>query len=377
MTGGSAQATIRAIQTASVSLDARADLAVLDARGLHPHADFLLVRVIAEAGNGDIVEGFGEVSATPLWSGEDSSSADHFIRKLLAPALVGRPLAPVGALETTMDRVLAGNVFTKAGIATGLWDCWAKVLDVPLAVALGGPYRTQVPIKMSVSGDGPRLKQTFEAVTSLGVKSYKVKVGRGLPGDIARVAYLRDLAGSGAFIGADANCGWTRAEAAQAIPELRRYDLDFVEQPCAAHDIDAMRALRGRGLPLIADESVFTTSDLVRLIRADAADIVSVYVGKAGGPGRAVDQGRLAGSFGLSCVIGSNSEFGIGAAAQLHIACAIPELSTDIPSDIIGAFYYGEDILQTPLECDGLRVRLTDAAGLGVRPRADILARFR
>jgi L-alanine-DL-glutamate epimerase-like enolase superfamily enzyme len=128
---------------------------------------------------------------------------------------------------------------------------------------------------------------------------------------------------------------------------------------------------------VIADESVFSASDLVAVIRADAADIVSVYVGKAGGPGRAVSQGRLAADFGLGCVIGSNGEFGIAAAAQLHVACAIPGLSADIPSDVIGALYYGTDILETPLDSDGVRVRLADAAGLGVRPRDDIMARFR
>ena len=50
------------------------------------------MRVLVDTGNGDPVEGFGEVSATSLWSGEDGGSADYFIRKLLSPALVGQPL---------------------------------------------------------------------------------------------------------------------------------------------------------------------------------------------------------------------------------------------------------------------------------------------
>ena len=66
-----------------------------------------------------------------------------------------------------------------------------------------------------------------------------------------------------------------------------------------------------------------------------------------------------------------------GHGKDLHVACAIPGLSTDIPSDVIGALYYGTDILETPLDSDGVRVRLADAAGLGVRPRDDIMARFR
>src|SRR6202042_819466 len=152
--------------------------------------------------------------------------------------------------------------------------------------------------------------------------------------------------------------------AARAIPELRRYDVAFVEQPCAAHDLQAMRALRGLGLPVIADESVFSASDLVAVIRADAADIVSVYVGKAGGPGRAVGQGRLAADFVLGCVIGSNGEFRIPAGGQLPAGCAMPGLTTDFRSAVTGALYYGTDILEPALDSDGVRLRLADAAGL-------------
>lgn len=370
-------ATISSVQTAKISLDSRPALTVKGSRGVHARSDFLLIRILVDTPRGDTIEGFGEVSATPIWSGEDGGSAEHFIRTILEPLLVGQLLTPVGALEAAMDKALAGNVFTKAGLSTALWDCWARLLGVPLAVALGGPYRSEVPIKMSLSGNGLDLKTAFDAVKSSGVGAYKVKVGLGVAGDVTRVAYTRELAGPDAIIGVDANGGWSRGEAASAVVRLRDYDVAFVEQPCAPHDLQAMRDVRALGTPVIADESVFTTSDLVRVIREDAADIVSIYIGKAGGPGRAVEQARLAAAFGLGCVIGSNGELGIGAAAQLQVACATPELTTDIPSDVIGALYYTEDILEAPLDSDGKRVRLGDGIGLGVRPRTDVMALFR
>ncbi|GII92341.1 mandelate racemase/muconate lactonizing enzyme family protein [Sinosporangium siamense] len=367
------KATVAAIHTAAVSLKAHPDLSVSGARGAHARSDFLLVRVVTSTG----VEGFGEVSGTPLWSGEDGASAAHFIRTVLASALIGRPLAPVGGLELLMDRVLAANPFTKAGVATALWDAFARTLGVPLAVALGGPYRDEVPIKLSLSGDGPVLDAAFRAATEAGFRSFKVKVGLGVAGDAARVARARELAGPAAFLGADANGGWTRSQAARAIPALAAQDVAFVEQPVAPEDLSGMRELRGRGLPVIADESVFGTADLAALIRAEAADCVSLYVGKSGGPGRAVAMGRLAAAFGLDALIGSNGELGIGAAAQLHVACALPSLSAEFPSDIIGAHYYTEDILAEPLDSDGRRVALRDAPGLGVRPREDLMREFR
>ncbi|MFC4948201.1 mandelate racemase/muconate lactonizing enzyme family protein [Pseudonocardia sp. GCM10023141] len=369
--------TIRAIETAHVGLAAHPELVVHGAKGGHERSDFLLVRITVAGPDGRTEVGYGEVSATPLWSGEDGTTAEHLLRTVLAPALLGAPLAPVGALERVMDRVLAANPFTKSGVSIALWDCWARWLELPLATVLGGPYRTEVPIKLSLSGDGDTLRRTYAAARRAGFGAFKVKVGLGVAGDVARVAAARELAGPDAFLGVDANGGWSRAEAARAVPLLAPYGIAFVEQPCAARDVEGLAAVRALGVPVVADESVFDLADLTRVIRADAADVISVYVGKAGGPGRAVELAATAHAFGIRSLIGSNGELGIGAAAQLHVACAVAHLATDFPSDIIGAHYYAEDILAEPLDSDGSRVRLGAAPGLGVVPRPDIVAQFR
>ncbi|WP_020577007.1 mandelate racemase/muconate lactonizing enzyme family protein [Actinopolymorpha alba] len=365
--------TIAAVHTALVSLPAHPDLVVRGAKGTHDRSDFCVVRVVGSNG----VEGYGEVSATPLWSGEDGTSARHFIQTVLAPALVNQPLTPVAGLEQAMDQVLAGNPFTKAGVAIAVWDAYARTLGVPLAQALGGPLRTEIPIKLSLSGDGERLERVHAAATKAGFAAFKVKVGLGVPGDLARVAHARGLVGPDTFLGVDANGGWSRADARAAVRGLAPYDIAFVEQPVAADDLEGMAALRAEGCPVVADESVFGMADLRRVIRSDAADVVSVYVGKAGGPGRAVELGRVAEAFGLQALIGSNGELGLGAAAQVHVAAALPGLTTVFPSDIIGAHYYADDILAEPLDSDGRNVRLPSGPGLGVRLRDDVLALLR
>lgn len=376
MIGSVASARIAAVHTARVSLPVRPELVVRGAKGAHDRSDYLLVRVVAETAGGRAAEGYGEVSATPLWSGEDGATAEHFVRDVLAPQLIGRELAPVEALASVMDRGLAGNPFTKAGVATALWDCWARLLDVPLTVALGGPYRDEVPIKLSLSGDGTALDAVHRSASEAGFGAFKVKVGLGLDADIERVARARALVGPDAFLAVDANGGWSRWEAIQAAARLRPYNIAFIEQPCAADDLDGLRQVREAGAIVVADESVFGNVDLVRVARAQAADVVSIYVGKAGGPGRAVEQARLAAALGLTTLIGSNGELGLGAAAQLHVACAVPDLAVEFPSDIIGAHYYVDDVLAEPLHSDGRRVRLGDGPGLGVSLRDEIVKSF-
>ena len=52
-----------------------------------------------------------------------------------------------------------------------------------------------------------------------------------------------------------------------------------------------MHELKELGIPVVADESVFTLDNLVAVLRAEAADVISIYVGKSGGPSRAVEMG--------------------------------------------------------------------------------------
>lgn len=365
--------SIAAVEATTVTPRVDPDLVVHGARGVHASSPFALVRVTCDDGT----VGYGEVSATPLWSGEDGVTAAHFVRTLLREALVGQPLAPVAALGARMDRALAGNPFTKAGAEMALWDALGRATGLPVAVLLGGPFRREVPVKLSLSGDEAAIEVAHAAAVARGFDAFKLKVGFDPAYDARRLAHARRLVGEEAFLGMDANGGWSRGAAARALELCAPSRPAFVEQPLDAEDLDGLRELRGRGLPLLVDESVFSLGDLARVVRADAADAVAIYVGKSGGLERAVAQGRLAAAFGLETIIGSNMEGDLGAAAQLHVACAIEGLSETIPSDIAGPLYYAERFAREPVAIDGRTARLPDGPGLGVVPSDELEGTFR
>lgn len=368
--------TISEINTMKITPDVRPDLVVSGARGTHDLSNFLLVRIVTSDG----VEGIGEVSATLTWSGEDSFTAERVIDAALRPALIGAPLVPVAALEDRMDRVLAGNPFTKAGVATALWDAFARGLEVPLAVALGGPLRNDIVVKCSLSGNGERLELGYRRAREAGFRAFKIKVGMDLDTDVDRMRQARELAGPDTFIGLDANGGYDRDSARRVVERMLPYRPAFLEQPVQPDDLEGMAAARSYGLPVIADESVFGMADLQAVIRAGAADVISLYIGKSGGPGRAIQMATVAAAAGLGVIIGSNGELGVGAAAQAHVAAAAAGLRTDIPSDIIGAHYYERDVLaggldhNGGLDLTGERARIGVAPGLGIQLRDDLAA---
>lgn len=361
-------AVVTGISTLAVSPAVKPDLLVTGARGSHAESRFLLVRVDTDAG----VSGYGEVSGTLLWSGEDATTARHVIDHALRDVIVGLSLSELSEASARMDFVLAGHPFTKGGVSMALWDAHARSHSVPLVTALGGARREGVAIKCSLSGNGARLETGLRAAQAMGFESFKIKVGLDIDGDVARMRELRSLIGADAFIGLDANGGYTLEEAKRAIDELLPYSPAFLEQPVGPRLLADMNALRNRGLPIVADESVFDAVDLAAVIDAEAADVVSIYVGKSGGPAQASAMAEQAAQAGLDVIIGSNGELGVGAAAQLHVACAARSLSSTIPCDVIGGHYYTSDVVAQGVLSDGRSARLSADSGLGVRLRREI-----
>ena len=362
---------LAAVETTRVTQRLDPALAVRGPRATHDVSSFVLVRVITRDG----IEGYGEVSATPNWSGEDAVTAEHVIRDVIAPALVGREIALVAECTAAMDRAIAGNPFTKAGVNTALWDALGRAWGLPVAELLGGVRRESVPIKISLSGDGEELDAAHAAAVRMGFTAFKLKVGKEPGRDLARFARVRELVGDDAFVGTDANGAWSRMQAMRLIPALRDAGAAFAEQPLPADDVEGLAGLRRLGLPVVVDEAVYSLGDLARVIRADAADGVSIYVGKSGGLERAVAAARVCAAFGLGVVIGSNGEMGVGAAAQTHVACACEALG-DIPSDINGPHLYSGELLAEPLPLTATEARLPDGTGLGVTLADDVRRRF-
>ena len=118
-----------------------------------------------------------------------------------------------------------------------------------------------------------------------------------------------------------------------------------------AGDHEEMAAVRRQiDVPVIADESLYSLADAHALVRSKACDIFSIYTGKAGGIGPARQIADFAVGQGIACTIGSNLELGVGSAAMLHLGLAHRGITPDqYPCDIIGPFYYEDDILKEPL----------------------------
>lgn len=367
---------ITAIETIPVNVPIVPERATIGGRGAHLTSPFLILKVQTDEG----ITGLGEVSCTPIWSGEDQVTAAHFIATALAPVLIGADPLAITARRREMARALAGNPFTRAGIEIALWDILGKAAGQPLHALLGGAVRNEVRTKYSVSGLEPvKAARLALWAAEQGFTAMKVKVGIEPESDLVRVREVRAAVGDGVLLGIDANGGWDVATATSLLPRLAEQDIAFIEQPVPAGDHRWLARVRAQsGMPVIADESLSTAQDALALIAAEAADVFSIYVGMGGGIGEATAIATMAGAAGLACTLGSNLELGIAQAAMIHLGLALPAIQPErVPCDIISRFFYEGDIVREPLPVAGGVARPLTGPGLGVALDDAAIARYR
>jgi muconate cycloisomerase len=261
-----------------------------------------------------------------------------------------------------------------------LWDVLGKSKGLPVCKLLGGAVRESVPTKWSVSGVEPgKAAEIARWAVGQGFKAMKVKVGIDPDQDVARVRAVREAIGPEIKLGVDANGGWSPQVAVKTIERLCEYGLSFVEQPVAPDDTMGMVEVRRRiRLPVIADESLWSLQDAMTLARLEAADVFSIYIGKAGGIGSARKIAAFAQSAGLKCTVGSNLELGIGSAAMIHLAMATRGIDAEsFPCDIIGPLFYEDDLLLEPLPLAAGQARTHQRPGLGVELDESKVERYR
>src|SRR5437588_6248786 len=357
---------ITRIETIPIRVPVKPEFAIRSGRGgSHTVSPFLIVKVHTDEG----LVGIGESSCTPRWSGEDQFTGAHLIHTYLEPLLIGEDPTAVENLTKKFRLAFAANYFTKSAVEMALWDIAGKAAGQPVYELLGGKVRESVATNWSVSGVEPdKAAEISRWAIAQGFSAMKVKVGIESEADIARVRAVRQAIGPGVKLGVDANGGWSMDEAVKTIARLMEFGIYFAEQPISPEDVASMAEVRKKlHVPLVADESIYTLKDVMTLARLEAADVFSIYVGKAGGIGPAKKIADFAEGARLKCTIGSNLELGIASAAMVHLglaACGVaPE---EFPCDIIGPLFYETDIIREPLPIMPGVAAANERPGLGV-----------
>ena len=205
---------------------------------------------------------------------------------------------------------------------------WWRAADEAAEQGWPPPVRTAIEVNSTIPALGP--DQAYALARTAGCRTAKVKVaesGGSLARDLARVEAVRDALGPGGRIRVDANGAWSGDEARRAIGELRRFDLEYVEQPCRTVDelAELRRWLARTGVDVLvaADESIRRAEDPYLVRARGAADVAVLKAQPLGGVRAGLE---IAERIGLPVVVSSALETSIGLRAGLALAAALPEL---------------------------------------------------
>ncbi|HGY08939.1 MAG TPA: dipeptide epimerase [Oceanithermus profundus] len=298
----------------------------------------------------DLDGGLGEAAVVP-YHGESVEAVTAYLE-----AARGRLADAPSTLQGRLARLpREGSRAARAALEMALFDLWGRALDAPLWRLFGLDPQRAPPTSFTLAVGSP--EELAELAQRSGLPVLKLKVGTG--DDLAALEAVR-AARPDARLRADANGGWNLAQARDLIPELVRLGVEFLEQPLPPEDRAAYAELRGRGLPLFADEPIKTVRDVVEW--APYVDGVVVKLAKSGGIAPARAQIETARALGLEVMLGCMVETRLAVGAAAHLAPLVEHADLDGPLLIQNDPFQG-------LAYDGARLVLPQGPGLGVRRR--------
>ncbi|PYN12651.1 MAG: hypothetical protein DME05_20945 [Candidatus Rokuibacteriota bacterium] len=204
------------------------------------------------------------------------------------------------------------------------------------------------------------------AKVALGHRIFKIKTAaHPVAHDVERVRRLREAVGPDVSLRVDANQGWDRATALQAIRALEPYRLDFVEQPVPRWDLPGMAEIaRAVTVPIMADESCCSLHDALAIAHLGGVSILALKLTKSAGILGTMAIARIAESAGMSCYVGCMIETSLGTAAYLQMALAATPVTWGC--ELFGPLLLEGDVTRTPVQYRDGAILALDGPGLGV-----------
>ena len=335
-----------------------------------------LVRITATGG----VAGLGNIDPTPGYSKEQTADHLEVLRAKLAPLLIGMDPTNIHAILARIEPAVKGFLDSKAAVEMACVDLAARVAGMPVHTYLGGAVKDRLLFNAWIGILPPEqaANETLEWKQK-GFRSAKIKVGGGIEADRDRVRAIRAAVGPDFHLRIDANAGYDADTSIKLAKRVAEYGLQLFEQPVPDHDIAGMARVRREanavGLPVMADESVLDHASLIRIIQADAADIVKVKIMKQGGFINTRRMIATAEAAGIRCVVGHGFGLGVNTMAEIMLAATSSNVIDGL--ECVGPLKTADDIITRRIDLSSGSLALPEGPGLGVTLDDAKVAKYR
>ncbi len=301
----------------------------------------------------DGITAYGEASPNARYNETCESVAEFFSRidkdRLLEPFRLEY-------INDYLDSLSEHDASAKAAIDIAMHDWIGKKTGIPLYRYFGGEKEKTPLSTFTIGIDTPEviIRKVIEAAN---YPVLKIKVG--LPNDEEIIKAVRSVTNKPLRV--DANEGWkSKEEALERINWLSTQNVEFIEQPMPAAQIDDVRWLRERvKMPIIADEAVSSMYAIPEL--ATAYDGINIKVQKNGGLLKARKMIYAARANRMKIMLGCMIETSVGITAAAQLSPLVDW------NDLDGNVLISNDPFRGAANENG-HIVLNDDPGLGVTP---------
>lgn len=242
----------------------------------------------------------------------------------IGPKMIGLDPTDLNIINWHMDAVLRGHPYVKAPIDIACWDILGKCTGLPVSKLLGGAAQKRIALYRAISQEAPELMaEKIARYKSEGYTKFQLKVGGDADMDIVRIRQTRSILDARDVLIADANTGWTRAEAARIVASVADLDV-YIEQPCPTYE-ECVSVRRRTSRPFILDEVITGVDSLTRALADDAMDVINLKISKVGGLTKARLMRDICIASGTPMTIEDTWGGDIVTATIAHFAISIPE----------------------------------------------------
>ncbi len=280
---------------------------------------------LVELHGGDGPVGRGEAAPLQAYDGISDEACRAALRALAVE------LAEINEAEpghVILDRLTGVTPVQQALAAVDLamWDRGAQRAGSAVAPLLASDALDSIAVHKTIGGvTAEEAGQIAAEAAAAGFTAFKVKVGLGLEGDLARVSAVREAAGPDARIKVDANGAWSVREAVDAIEQLvaRPLAVAAVEEPVGESDAwpHLRAAVNAARFPV--ELTVDETADREPGVLSRGPDVVEVKLARTGGIGPLLVKAALAQLSGVQVALASTFDGPLGIAAAVHAAAAL------------------------------------------------------
>jgi O-succinylbenzoate synthase len=283
------------------------------------HREGFLVRLVSAAG----AAAWGEASPLPGFSAERPGEALEQLRRLCT-AMRGRPITPAWVdTEGPWYREIRAMELPPSvcfAFETAAWQLYGAAVGRTLPQLCTAEPRDTVALNALLIGSGPEVEARARSFAEQGYGTVKLKVGRApVEADIEQVRRVRRALGPEVSLRLDANRAWSATQALAFGEGVRGCGVEYLEEPLA--DPEGLPALAAAlPVPVALDETVvgLEPESLVEHTYARALVLKPMLLGW----GRSLRLARVADTLGLTPVVSSCFETGVGMRALVALAAA-------------------------------------------------------